>query len=325
MSQIMYGFTKVRFTSTVHRHKHGPGTGVARFMDETGTVVFSIDSDVCPVSGTREYVISFPFYLATKVYLNRYIDTRSDGNATMKIELFDSYSNKWVQILYVGHYRTGNGWEGTTYNLNGASASILQVMKETIPLTLNKDNVDVSTINLTKVKLTNPSMIFKVGPNFYYGALFDYKSGYTTLKVGNKYLTSIMVKLGSYSWSRNHWGGSNQTWSSWETIQTMTGHGFIHSINFKVYIAITSGNYDEISFQAYVMNKYDTSKKIYLTGHWGTGSNWTSNQSYSHTFTEEEKQKLGGPNTELVVQFRMMNNRGSSGMSSTYTFTLTTS
>lgn len=324
MSQIMYGFTKVRFTGTVYRPKGNAGTSTAVFYDDTGTVVCSINN-ACPTDGTREHIINFPFYMATSVSLTRYIDTRSNGNATMKIELFDSYSNKWIQVLYVSHYRTSDSWRTNSYNLSGAYASILNVMKDTLPLTLSKEGITPSTINLTKVKLTNPSMIFNVGSNTYYGALFDYKSGYTTLKVGNKYLTSIMVKLGSYSWSRNHWGGSNQTWSSWETIQTMTGHGFIHSINFKVYIAITSGNYDEISFQAYVMNKYDTSKKIYLTGHWGTGSNWTSNQSYSHTFTEEEKQKLGGPNTELIVQFRMMNNRGSSGMSSTYTFTLTTS
>lgn len=326
MSENLFGFTKIRFTGSVYRPKGNSGTTYAKFVDETDTTVFTIGSNVCPTNGVKEHDIIIPFYSVKKVFLNRHIDTRSDGYATIKIELYDSYTKEWKQILYANNYRTGTGVESISYNLSNASARIIDLMKETVPLKITKDNNSIiSSINLTKAKLTNPSIIFKLGNNIYYGSLFNNKPNYKTLIVNNsQYLTSILVKLGSYSISRNHEAGTSTNYSTWQTHEMTPGLGFIHGVKLDVRVDILAGNYDSIGFEAYIQNKYDPSKSIYLSKGWGTGSNWYWGQEFSYTLTESDKAKLGGTNTEIVLKTRLNNNCGSSYLVTRNTFTITT-
>lgn len=184
--------------------------------------------------------------------------------------------------------------------------------------------INNKNIVLTSNKITSPTMIFEKNGQKFYGALLNKKPAYPTFYIESKYLTSIDVTLGSYSVVRNHNGGSNGTYSSWQTNQLVAKHGFIRGVKFSMNVIVTGGNYDYINFETYIVNKNDENKSIYLAKGWGSGDNWTSSQSFSYIFSEADLEKLGGPNTELVIKTRMMNNRGSSHVYTTYTFTLET-
>lgn len=189
MADNMFGFTKVRFTGTVYRPKGNYGTTAVTFFDDAGNSLYSINGTVCPTSGTKEHEITLPFYSASKVSLRRYIDTRSNGNATMKIELYDSYTKVWKNVLYTSDYRTSDRWETHTYSLSNANATILDILADTVPLKLKKGSTTYQT-KLTKVKVTNPSLIFTKGNQKLYGALLEKKPTVPALKVNNKYYLS---------------------------------------------------------------------------------------------------------------------------------------
>lgn len=189
MANNLYGFTKVRFTGTVYRPKGNDGTTSVSFLDGAGISIYSISGVVCPSEGTKEHEITIPFYAAEKVTLTRYIDTRSDGNSSIKIELYDSYTKTWKQVLYRTDYRTGNGSEAITYTLSDANATFLDILADTVPLKLTKGET-THTVKLTKVRVTEPSMIFTLGNQKLYGALLKDKPTTTTLKVDNDYYLS---------------------------------------------------------------------------------------------------------------------------------------
>ncbi len=188
------------------------------------------------------------------------------------------------------------------------------------------NNKETKSIELLKEKVTSPALkVQSKNGSIYYGMLFDKKPNYPTLKIENKYLHSIDVQLGSYSIQRTFTGtssGGNQ--SSWETVQRLDKHGFINGIKFDYHVKVTRGDYDYITFYANIKNKKDQSKVIKIKKGWGDGDNWTSSQTFTKTFTKEELELLGGPNTEILLETMIDNNRGSSSVTTVSTFTITT-
>lgn len=197
-------------------------------------------------------------------------------------------------------------------------------MASKLPLKIFQNNNHVSTINLIDTKITHPSLILEKNGSRYYGALFDRKPNYKTLHVNGKYLTSIEVETGTHSFYIDFSGGSNGNTSGITTANLKNNFGFIQSVYFGMRADITHGNYDYIGFDAWIRNKHDKSKVVYYSGNWGTGSNWGHGQSFSHQLTYDEMERLGGPNSELVLEVRVHNNGGSTWVGTRNTFTITT-
>lgn len=179
---IEYGFTKIRFTCNVYRPKSNYGTSACVIQDIIGNNLTSISGGnhfVCPTTGTKEHIINQPFIVADYITLNRYIDTRSNGNSTMKVELYDSYACKWITVLNTSNYRTGNGWENEKFKLSNAVASQPPVVDNTVPIKFHQGSA-VHSVKLTRTRVTKPSMIFKKSNEILYGALVDKKPNYDT-------------------------------------------------------------------------------------------------------------------------------------------------
>lgn len=181
-------------------------------------------------------------------------------------------------------------------------------------------------IKLPATKMSSPALKVE-SPNkeIGYGILLDKKPSYPSLQIGDKYLHSLDITLGSHSITRDWWGsGSGGHQSSWDTVQLTPGHGFINGINFDFKAIVLSGNYDGIGFHAHIKNKNDQSKVVKLSRYWGTGDNWRDNQYFNYTLTKEELDRLGGPNTEIVITTMVDNNTGSSKIFTRNIFTVTT-
>lgn len=181
-------------------------------------------------------------------------------------------------------------------------------------------------INLTDNKITSPALLVQdSNGKKYYGMLLNKIPNYPTIQVGHYYLNDIEVNLGSYTVVREWRGsGSGGHQSSWDTVQNINNHGFVSGIKFEFNVIITAGNYDGIGFHAHIKNKHNPNKVIKLSKYWGTGDNWTSNQSYTYTFTKKDLDYLGGPNTEITMTTMVDNNTGGSKVYTKNIFKLTT-
>ena len=190
-------FTKIKFTCSVYRPKGNSGTTSCVVSDLNGNVLNLSGNGgyVCPTTGTKEFIIPKPFNFAFSVTLRRYIDTRSNGNAYMTVELYDEFAGKWVRLIYDGHYRTGNGWESKTYSCNVSAVianSGLDYSK--IPLKIYKNNQLLSTYDLFATKFTNKALQYNYKEKTYYGSLVTFKPSSPTLIVNvdgtNMYLSN---------------------------------------------------------------------------------------------------------------------------------------
>lgn len=111
-------YNQVRFNCNTWSAKGNAGTRLVVFYDKDGREFFRIRKDPVFGSWATDVIYNIPEspYIS-KIYFERYIDTRSHGGAHLNVDI-SSIKTGWRNIIRNAWYRTGNGWEGVTYNVN---------------------------------------------------------------------------------------------------------------------------------------------------------------------------------------------------------------
>lgn len=111
-------YNQVRFSCDCYRPKSNAGTRLVVFYDQNGKEFYRISKS--PVFATYSTNVTYNFpsvQYISKIYMERYIDTRSNGWARVMVDIY-SEKTGWKRILDNGSYRTGDGWAGITFNVN---------------------------------------------------------------------------------------------------------------------------------------------------------------------------------------------------------------
>ena len=184
-------FTKIKFTSNCWNSKKNYGTNYCKLINNSGQIIFERNSTVVGTWGSAEYQLPSWFDGNMKsITFKRYIDTRSFGNASMVVELYDDILCEWKVVLNISSgYRTGNGWQTNTWSIG--SSSYYKPPREYVKsININNKNIKLST-----VKWTTPSLIFSNNNINYYGKLSTLKPSYKTMILSGSSKYYLVDKL----------------------------------------------------------------------------------------------------------------------------------
>lgn len=111
-------YNQVRFSCDCYRPKSNAGTRLVVFYDQNGKEFYRISKS--PVFATYSTNVTYNFpsvQYISKIYMERYIDTRSNGWARVMVDIY-SEKTGWRRILDDRSYRTRNYWAGITFTVN---------------------------------------------------------------------------------------------------------------------------------------------------------------------------------------------------------------
>lgn len=202
-------FTKIKFTCVGWRLKKNYGTRNVVIKNSSNQIIFQLsggDHYVCPSgNGTfsKEFLLPYNFSGDVKtVTFDRYLDAEGagNGNASMKVELYDDVLSEWVTVLNIPtNYRTRPWWTSDTWS--GTPVIPYNPQKELFKnVRINNGTIN-KQFSFSSIKWTTPSVKISKNNNCYYGKLSTKKPSYKTLSVkkgSNKYY--LVDKLGQESY-----------------------------------------------------------------------------------------------------------------------------
>lgn len=181
-------FDRIRFTANAWSTKGNSGTSWCKITDHSGRTVYERNGYVVGTWGTEEYSLPYAFNGdMARIYFGRHIDTRSHGNASMKVDIRDAYTEEWYTVINISSgYRTGKHWESHSWGVS--SINSYQIPSDRV-INVNLNNGYISKdIKFTATKWSEPSLCLYTNNGIFYGKLSKVKPNFNTLKIDNYYL-----------------------------------------------------------------------------------------------------------------------------------------
>lgn len=196
-------FTKIRFTSNVWNPKTNAGTSWCQIKTSDNRIVFEKGNWICNTVGTAIHDLPTNFTGEMhKISFTRYIDTRSFGNASMKVDLFDSLLQVWINVFNLSTgYRTGPGWETHTWNIS-SKYPYAKPNEKIKNIKVGNNTLKLSTIKWGKSYFSIPYM-----NELYLGKFTKTKPNFPTITAideNNKYYLINSFPFKNYTLNKNY-------------------------------------------------------------------------------------------------------------------------
>lgn len=212
----------------------------------------------------------------------------------------------------------------TRYTIN-TSAHISGYLGDVvIPSTIPVTNISTKLINaqlrksLTSEVTLNDRLV---------RVLANKKSGVISFSdFKNKYLVECKVPSVTYAFGGRYGSGTSySSWSSWRG--GVNTFGIVDGLHAYLLADVFSGNADAFGLEIRIANKNNPNLSslsssntnyatllnlgiVYLNASYNGGGNYGGTRTLNRNLTPEELEALGGQNSEIVYQYRMMGNSG---------------